>query len=161
MISLNKLIFAMTLLTGLGCALMAGVFFAFSSFVMKGLSRLPADQGIAAMQSINAAVTNSWFLAVFLGTSIASFATAVLAIWQWSNPAAVFLLVGGIIYLTGAFLVTMVFNVPLNESLASLSPTAPDRSVAWTAYLTHWTIWNHVRTIACTAATALLMLGLD
>jgi hypothetical protein len=32
---------------------MPGVFFAFSSFVMAALRRLPAAQGIAAMQSIH------------------------------------------------------------------------------------------------------------
>jgi uncharacterized membrane protein len=31
---------------------MAGVFFACSTFVMKALARLPANEGIAAMQSI-------------------------------------------------------------------------------------------------------------
>ena len=42
-----------TLATTLGCGLNAGVFFAFSTFVMPALKRLPAAQGIAAMQSIN------------------------------------------------------------------------------------------------------------
>jgi len=36
-----------------GCGLLAGVFFAFSTFMMKSLSRIPAEQGIAAMQSIS------------------------------------------------------------------------------------------------------------
>lgn len=44
--------------TVVGSALMAGVFFAFSTFVMKALRRLPSPQGIAAMQSINVAVIN-------------------------------------------------------------------------------------------------------
>ena len=35
-----------------GSALIAGVFFAFSTFVITALSRLPAEQGVAAMQSI-------------------------------------------------------------------------------------------------------------
>jgi uncharacterized membrane protein len=38
----------------LGAAMIAGVFFfAFSSFVMPALARLPAAGGISAMQSIN------------------------------------------------------------------------------------------------------------
>ena len=36
--------------------LMAGLFFAFSAFIMQALSRLPAEQSMAAMQRINAAV---------------------------------------------------------------------------------------------------------
>ena len=40
----------------LGSAVIGGVFFAFSSFVMKALSRAPSNEGIAAMQSINVVV---------------------------------------------------------------------------------------------------------
>ena len=50
---MSDLVVALTLVTALGCGLNAGVFFAFSGFVMNGLRRLPAAQGIAAMQSIN------------------------------------------------------------------------------------------------------------
>jgi uncharacterized membrane protein len=42
----------LTAVTALGCGLNAGVFFAFSSFVMKALARLQPAQGIVAMQSI-------------------------------------------------------------------------------------------------------------
>jgi uncharacterized membrane protein len=52
---LDGLLFVLTLFAALGCGLVAGVFFAFSTFVMKALARLPAEQGIAAMQAINAA----------------------------------------------------------------------------------------------------------
>ena len=37
----------------LGCGLVAGIFFAFSTFVMRALGRRPAGEGIAAMQAIN------------------------------------------------------------------------------------------------------------
>jgi uncharacterized membrane protein len=36
----------------LGSALIGGIYFAFSSFVMKALARMPSAEGIAAMQSI-------------------------------------------------------------------------------------------------------------
>jgi uncharacterized membrane protein len=44
--------FSMKLLAALGCGLIAGVFFAFSTFVMKALAQQPAPLGIATMQSI-------------------------------------------------------------------------------------------------------------
>jgi uncharacterized membrane protein len=50
---MTGVLYAATLATALGCGLVAGVFFAFSSFVMPALKRLPPAQGIAAMQSIN------------------------------------------------------------------------------------------------------------
>lgn len=48
--------------TALACALVAGVFFAFSNFVMEALARLPAEQGAAAMREINVVVLNPGFL---------------------------------------------------------------------------------------------------
>jgi hypothetical protein len=51
--TMDGFLFALTLVTALGCGLNAGVFFAFSSFVVKALPRLQPAQGIAAMQSIN------------------------------------------------------------------------------------------------------------
>ena len=161
MISTSGLNYALTLVTALGCGIIAGVFFAFSSFVMKALARLPAEEGIAAMQSINVFAINSWFLLAFLGTAGFCIATMIAAIVQWSEPFAIFLLLGGVFYLGGCFAVTMVFNVPMNDALAALPPTAPDRSARWAAYLTHWTTWNHVRTAASLLAAALLAIGLS
>ena len=58
--------FALNLVTALGCGVIAGVFFAFSTFVMCALARLPAAQGIAAMQSINVlAMTPPFMIAMF------------------------------------------------------------------------------------------------
>jgi len=57
------------LVAALSAAVIGGVFFAFSTFVMKALRRLPADQGIAAMQAMNVAVINPVFLGVFLGAA--------------------------------------------------------------------------------------------
>jgi len=54
----------------LGSSLIAGVFFAFSSFLMKALARIPTHQGIAAMQSINVVVINPTFLGTFMGTGV-------------------------------------------------------------------------------------------
>ena len=160
MISFDSWSSILTLVTALGCGTIAGVFFAFSTFVMKALARLPADDGIAAMQSINVAVLGSWFLAAFLGTAVACLLVVVAAIIQWSDPSAIFRLLGAVAYLVGCFLVTMVCNVPMNEALASLSPTAPDRAARWASYLAGWTSWNHLRTLASLAASALLILGL-
>ena len=56
----------------LACAVVAGVFFTFSSFVMKALAQLPASHGIGAMQSINVVVINRGFLGVFLGGAVLS-----------------------------------------------------------------------------------------
>jgi uncharacterized membrane protein len=71
--TLDLLPFTCELLAALGCGLVAGIFFAFSTFVMKALAQLEPKEGIAAMQWINITVINPWFMTVFLGTAIACF----------------------------------------------------------------------------------------
>jgi len=155
---MNNLLFVLTLCAALGCGLIAGVFFAFSTFVMRALARLQPAQGIAAMQSINRTVINPWFLGVFLGTAAACILLAGSALWRWQQPGAVYLLAGSLLYLIGTVLVTMAFNVPMNNALESVDPASNDASDQWASYLARWTAWNHVRTAAALLGAASLML---
>jgi uncharacterized membrane protein len=147
-------------LCALGCGLVAGAFFAFSTFVMKALGRLPAPHGIAAMQSINIVVINSWFMTALFGTALLCVIVFAAALRGWQDPAAPYLLAGSALYLAGTVLVTMLFNVPRNNALAAVSPQTPEAATLWRDYLSSWTFWNHVRTIAALAACALLVAAL-
>ena len=149
----------LTLLCAIGCGLIAGFFFAFSVCVMKALSKLPAAQGIAAMQSINVVVINPWFLGAFVGTAAACGLTLVGAVVRWRAPGASLLIAGSVLYLVGTFLVTMWFNVPRNNALAAATPTTPEAAALWGGYLTSWTAWNHVRMLAALAAAAAFTLA--
>ncbi len=142
------------LFAALGCGLVAGVFFAFSTFVMSALARLQPAQGIAAFQSINITVYNPWFMTAFLGTGAACIFLAVSSLFKWHQPSAVYLLVGSLLYLVGAVGVTIAFNVPLNDALAIVKPDSAEGATLWARFLTHWTLWNHVRTIAALLAAA-------
>ncbi len=144
----------------LGSALVGGIFFAFSSFIMKALADVPPAEGIAAMQSINVVVLNPSFLGAFMGTAVVSLVAGGVALAGWSRPSAPFFLAGAIFYLVGTFLVTALGNVPLNDQLAALSPTDPGARDAWEHYLSRWTMWNHVRTAAAMVAALLYTLGL-
>ncbi len=144
----------------LGCGLVAGIFFAFSSFVMRALGRLPAKEGIAAMQAINITVLNPWFFAAFFGTAVACLVLAVLALTGWNGAHAAYLIAGSALYLLGTILVTIVFNVPLNDRLAKVDPESTDGTALWTHYLERWNRWNHVRTAASLAAAAAFMVAL-
>jgi hypothetical protein len=84
----DRLLFALALFSALGCGLVAGVFFAFSSFVMNALARLPAAQGIAAMQSINVVVINPLFMTAFLGTAAACVLLAISSVLRLRAPGA-------------------------------------------------------------------------
>lgn len=146
--------FALKLVAALGCGLVAGVFFAFSSFVMSALARLEPTQGIAAMQSINITVINPLFMTVLFGTAAACICLAVSSLLKWHQPGAAYLLLGSLLYLVGTILVTIVFNVPLNEALAKVKPDNTDSTNLWVSYLANWTLWNHVRTATALAAAA-------
>ena len=144
----------------IGSALVAGVFFAFSSFVMAALGRLSPEQGIAAMQSINITVINAWFMLAFLGTGAVCVALAAGSYALWGQAGAVATLAASLIYLAGCIGVTMVCNVPLNEALAASSTGTPDAVALWSRYLTEWTFWNTVRTVATLASAILFTLAL-
>ena len=144
----------------LGAALIAGVFFAFSSFVMHALARLPSHEGIAAMQSINVVVLNRSFLGVFMGTAILSAVVVVLIIRQWDASSSPWYLIGSLLYLFGTFMLTGVGNVPLNNQLAAVDASDPESNSAWQRYLGRWTLLNSIRMIAALAAAMAFVLGL-
>jgi uncharacterized membrane protein len=152
----NPSLFALKLFAVLGCGLIGGVFFAFSTFVMKALAQQPTAAGITTMQSINIMVINPWFITAFLGTAVACLILAIFSLLKWHQPGAIYLLVGSIFYVIGTFGVTMIFNVPLNDALAIAKPESPEGANLWAKYLMDWTFWNHVRTVAALTATALL-----
>lgn len=141
----------------IGCAVMAGVYFTFSTFVMSSLEAMPEPEGIAAMQSINRVILQSLFLPLFFATSFASLALAVWAIFNWGHSAAIFLAIGGLVYFVGMFACTAALNVPLNNALDSVDPTTPEAVEVWSDYLRSWTRWNHVRTVSSTTACALFL----
>ena len=154
-------LFTLKLLTALGCGLAAGVFFAFSTFIMPALARLQPPQGIAAMQSINITAINPLFMIVLFGTALACLFLAVSVLFKWQQSGTVYLLIGSVFYLVGTIEVTIAFNVPLNDALALRSsspfgvnakPDSDEGATLRARYLTDWTFWNHIRTIAALAA---------
>lgn len=156
----ERILTVVTFAAALGAGLIGGVFFAFSSFVMGALARLPAPQGIAAMQSINIVVINPLFLGTMFGTGAASIGLIAAGLLRWQVPGAAYLLAGGVVYVAGCILVTMLANVPRNNALAAWDPHAAEATVLWGNFVPAWTTWNHVRTVASLAAAALFILAL-
>lgn len=144
----------------LGAALIGGVFFAFSNFVMPALASVPAREGMSAMQAINVTVLNRLFLGTFVGTALVSLVLAIAAAAAWAMPASPALLVGALLYVFGTFGVTVAGNVPLNERLAGAGGVGPEGERLWAHYLDRWTLLNTIRTIAALAAAALIVAGL-
>jgi uncharacterized membrane protein len=143
----------------LGAGLNAGLFFIFSVCIMGALGRLPAEQGVAAMRSINVVILNPWFLLVFLGTAVLSLALIASGV-MIGGPARLYMIAGAVLFLAGTLLVTMVFNVPMNNALEALRPQSEEAAKLWAStYLVDWVRWNHVRTVSSIAALGCFVLA--
>lgn len=131
---------------GLGAALVGGVFFGFSTFILPALRRLPDDRAAQAMRSINVMAVRPPLMTALFGTAAACLALSTSAV----RRGDVWVVAGSVTYLAGVVLVTVAANVPLNDRLAEQQLTFRDYSRAWAR-------WNHVRTGAGLTAAALLL----
>jgi uncharacterized membrane protein len=146
------------------CGLNAGVFFAFSAFVMPALARRPVPEAIAAMQAINVVVLRSLFTPVFIGAAVICALVLGLAGWELiagKRSGAVWLgAAGAAVHVIGSFGVTAACNVPRNQRLARVRAGDPGADAVWQEYLVAWTRWNHVRTAASLVGAGLLAAAL-
>lgn len=145
---------ALLVLAAVGSGLIGGLFFIFSNTIMRAFDRLPAAGAVAAMNSVNRVILNPGFFLVFFGTALLSVVILIGQAARADGRSAALAMAGAVLYLVGSIAVTMVFNVPLNNKLAAVPPTAKDMDVQWPAYRGPWTRWNHVRTVACLLAAA-------
>ena len=131
--------------------------FAFSTFIMAGLKRLPDTDGIRAMQSINKTVYTPWFMGPFFGTALLSAVSVVLGILNTQSTWSIAMIVAGLMFALGAFGVTAVGNVPMNTKLHGMNADDPAAAAYWQRYLVVWTRWNHVRVLASVGSVLLFV----
>ena len=143
--------------SAIGCGLLAGLYFSFSTFIMTALGRIGQTAGITAMNAINVSIVQSLFMPFFLGTTTASAALAAIALFRWGEPGAMAMVAAGVLHVVGMFIVTMIFNGPLNNALAPVDPASSEAASVWARYLAVWTMWNHVRTVSSIVACALFI----
>ncbi|MCM8524872.1 MAG: DUF1772 domain-containing protein [Lentisphaeraceae bacterium] len=141
-----------------GAAMVTGLLFAFSNFVMRALAELDPEQGIYAMQQINEKIINPVFLFFFLGTPIVCVIIIVYSVLNFGDPKSVLLLVGSAGYIAGPFGITVRCNVPLNNKLAEVEPG--EGLEVWKDYQVRWQRWNHIRTYIGLISIVFLSMGL-
>jgi uncharacterized membrane protein len=154
------LITAGTVAAAVAAGLATGVLLAFSTSVMPALRRRPDAEGMATMQAMNSAILNPLFGLVFGGAAVLCAALAITAPFTTDEPHAVLRGVGAALYVVGVFALTMGINVPMNNALDAADAGSAAGVELWRDYLRRWTTWNHVRTVAGAAATALLAVSL-
>lgn len=138
-----------------GSGLIGGVFFAFSGFIMPALVRLPAPTGAAAMQSINVTAVAAPLMIALFGTAAAAVAVPLVARWAGCGGSTLTLLwLASGCYLLGPIVVTVAANVPLNNRLAATAATT-FTTESWRHWVTAWSGFNLIRTLAGLAAAAL------
>jgi len=155
---MNELITAIIVASILGAGLITGLLFAFSNFVMRALADLPADKGMFAMQRINVAIINPIFMMLFLGTPVLCSVVTFTSIQNINASGSLYLLIGALAYIIGPFGITMLFNVPLNNKLASAD--ASEANEIWSMYQKRWQRWNHIRTYIGVVSIVFMTIGL-
>jgi uncharacterized membrane protein len=150
-------------LAALAAAAAGGMMYVFSTFVMRGLDRTGPVEAITAMRGINVvANSNPPFLLAYFGATILALVVGVMAAIQIGRPGSGWILAGAVLGVLAA-IITMAFNVPLNNHLDTVDPSGlsvVDAAREWQAYLSTWTAWNHVRAAASIIGAALMLVGL-
>lgn len=157
---MHRLLLPMSMLSLLSIGAIFGFFYAWVCSTMWGLDAVDPRVAIAAMQAMNASVSNAVFFPAFFLTPIILVATAFIAMRQKRNRSATLLAAGAALYFAGAFVVTVMVNVPMNEALAEAAvPTDADAAHRiWQAYSPQWQVWNSLRTLA--SGASLILTGL-
>jgi uncharacterized membrane protein len=157
---MGRTIYLLTVLAALGSAIVGGAMYAFSAFIMSGLDRATPSQAVGAMNGLNVTAVRAPFMIPFIGTALLSVALVVVGLVRWGRPASLPLIAGGVLYLVGAFVVTMAYNVPRNDALALVDPASPEAAARWASYYREWMIGNHIRTAAALAAAGAFVTAL-
>ncbi|MEM9679832.1 MAG: anthrone oxygenase family protein [Bacteroidota bacterium] len=139
------ILFGAVILTGLS----AGLFYAWSVSVIPGTQNVNSSNYLETMQSINRAILNPAFFAVFFGSLLF---LCIGSIYEIHSDRVTFWLIlsSSIVYLTGTVGVTGLGNVPLNNQLDVLKIVElSHQKIAEfrTFYETNWNKLHWIRTI--------------
>ncbi|QBA23551.1 DUF1772 domain-containing protein [Chryseobacterium indologenes] len=136
------------IITAVLTALIGGLFYAYSCSVVLGLGKLSDTEYLRAMQNINKEILNPVFFMSFMGTLV--FLPLSTFLLRGQQPVFIFLLLATLAYLIGVFGVTVVGNVPMNDTLAKFdisgSTTEAIRQMREN-FENRWNFLNNIRTV--------------
>jgi uncharacterized membrane protein len=133
--------------------LSAGLFYTYSASVMLGLGRSDDRTFVQAMQNINVAIINPWFMAHYLGALVLTALAAALHIPKDGRAVLPWILAALVLYLA-VIVITGTQNIPMNNALeAARGATTPEAlAAARQAFEEPWMRWNIVRSAVSTGA---------
>jgi len=136
-------------------AMVAGVFLAFSDFVMKSLGATRPAGGIEAMQIINRKVFSTIFMGLLIGMAPLSVLIVAYAYAFVDAPAHIWVLAGTILYMVGVIGVSFWFNIPMNKKLERMAFTSAETADYWSKiYVPRWSFWNYTRALSGALASS-------
>jgi uncharacterized membrane protein len=149
-----------TIVAVVASGVVAGIWFAFSTFVMQALDKAGPTQGIVTMQAINKTVLRAPAMIAMFGTAAVCLWLGIWAVRSWRSDSAAYLLAGAVLYIVGTVFVTGAGNEPLNHKLEKFHAHAADAAHRWNDFYAKWLAWNHARLVLTVAATALFAVAL-
>jgi uncharacterized membrane protein len=147
-------------LTGLS----SGLFYSWAISVIPGTKRVTDLVYLEAMQSINKAIINPWFLVIFLGPIILITLAAVTHYKYGHEEVFGLILVAGLFYIIGTFGVTVFGNIPMNEALETVQInelSTEGLKDTRQAYEGRWNKLHYIRTISSVISFGLLLFALN
>jgi uncharacterized membrane protein len=142
--------------------LIAGVFGLYANTIMPGLRSTDDRTFVGAFQSIDRAIINPLFMAVFFGPLILTGLAAALHLGRDARLLLPWIGAAFVLYLL-CVAITIAINVPLNDGLkAAGTPDAIGDLAAVRARFDEakWVRWNVVRTLLSTTSFACLLWAL-
>ena len=143
-------VFALVL-TILLCALVSGLLFGFAVVVMPGIAKLSDRDFLLAFKHMDGIIQNNQllFMLVWVGSILSVLASMILGTMNLSGQEAVLLWLGCGWYLLGVQLPTIVFNIPLNNTIQGLEIDKLNESELTNSRINFeakWNRWNKIRT---------------
>jgi hypothetical protein len=79
-------------------------------------------------------------MSAFMGTGIACLMLTGGSFFWWNSPDGKLLLASSLIFIIACVGITLAFNVPLNDALASTDPGTQQAADMWARFLRDWTL---------------------
>ena len=144
------------------CALVSGLLFGFAVVVMPGIAKLSDKDFLLAFKHMDGIIQNNQplFMLVWVGSILSVLASMILGTVDLSGREAVLLWLGGGWYLLGVQLPTIVFNIPLNNTIQNLEINKLNESELTNSRINFevkWNRWNKIRTANGIIAASLFL----
>ena len=143
--------------------LMAGIFFTWSNAIKPGIGKLSDLEYLRAFQSMNRVILNNTSKIIFSGAIITTGLLPIFYFNLYPNNIFWMFISAFIIYWIGAFFVTIIGNIPLNElldktSLESIS--LEELKTIRTSIEVKWNNFNLIRSISSVVSFTLLIVSI-